>query len=118
MKSLNNFRRPLLLLLVALALPACTYVQEKERAVVEYVSDEDITDKVAYRILHDPALARFDISVSTLHNEVQLSGFVDSYKSRDKAERLSRGVHGVTSVVNNLVIREKGDASSRYIKKY
>ena len=47
----------------------------------------------------------FQINVETFKGEVQLSGFVDSAKSASKAGEVVRGVGGVKSVKNNLIVK-------------
>ena len=70
-----------------------------------YVDDSVITTKVKSAILTDPALKVFQINVETFKGEVQLSGFVDSQQSADKAGKVARGVSGVVGVKNNLVVK-------------
>jgi len=41
----------------------------------------------------------------TFKGVVQLSGFVDSRQSATKAEEVARGVAGVVSVKNNLIVK-------------
>ena len=71
----------------------------------EYVDDSTITTKVKAAIFNDPALKVFQINVETFKGEVQLSGFVDSAQSVKKAGEVARGVGGVKSVKNNLVVK-------------
>jgi osmotically-inducible protein OsmY len=71
----------------------------------EYVDDSTITTKVKAAILNDPALKVFQINVETFKGEVQLSGFVDSAKNASKAGEVARGVGGVKSVKNNLIVK-------------
>jgi len=47
----------------------------------------------------------FQINVETFKGEVQLSGFVDSAQSVKKAGEVARGVNGVKSVKNNLIVK-------------
>jgi hypothetical protein len=71
----------------------------------QYVDDSVITTKVKAAILDDPSLKVFQINVETFKGEVQLSGFVDSARSVSKAGEVARGVAGVKSVKNNLVVK-------------
>lgn len=71
----------------------------------EYVDDSAITTKVKAEIFNDPALKVFQIGVETFKGEVQLSGFVDSTQSVKKAGEVARGVKGVKSVKNNLIVK-------------
>ena len=71
----------------------------------EYIDDSAITTKVKAAIFNDPSLKVFQINVETFKGEVQLSGFVDSAQSVKKAGEVARGVKGVTSVKNNLIVK-------------
>ena len=71
----------------------------------EYVDDSAITTKVKAAILNEPTLKVFQINVETFKGEVQLSGFVDSAQAKQKAGEVARGVGGVKSVKNNLIVK-------------
>ena len=70
-----------------------------------YVDDSWITTKVKSAILADPALKVAQINVETYKGEVQLSGFVDSAESQQKAVALARSVKGVSSVKDSMQLR-------------
>jgi len=70
-----------------------------------YVDDSWITTKVKSAILADPALKVAQINVETYKGEVQLSGFVDSAQSQQKAVALARSVEGVSSVKDSMQLR-------------
>lgn len=71
----------------------------------EYLDDSVITTKVKALLVKDTALKAFQISVETYKGVVQLSGFVDSVKTRDKADFVARTVKGVKAVKNNLIVK-------------
>jgi len=71
----------------------------------EYVDDSAITAKVKAAILNEPSLKVFQINVETFKGEVQLSGFVDTAQSVKKAGEVARGVKGVQSVKNSLIVK-------------
>jgi osmotically-inducible protein OsmY len=71
----------------------------------EYIDDSAITTKVKAAILDDPSLKVFQVNVETFKGEVQLSGFVDSAQAVAKAGEVARGVKGVKSVKNNLIVK-------------
>ena len=70
-----------------------------------YVDDSWITTKVKSAILADPALKVAQINVETYQGKVQLSGFVDSAESQQKAVALARSVEGVSSVKDSMQLR-------------
>ena len=86
------------------ALLGCASTPTKE-STGEYVDDSTITTKVKAAIFNDPALKVFQINVETFKGEVQLSGFVDSAQSVKRAGEVARGVGGVKSVKNNLIVK-------------
>jgi osmotically-inducible protein OsmY len=77
----------------------------KKAGTGEYIDDSVITTKVKAAILDDPMLKVFQVNVETFKGEVQLSGFVDSAKAAAKAGEVARGVKGVKSVKNNLIVK-------------
>jgi osmotically-inducible protein OsmY len=83
----------------------CASTRTKE-STGEYVDDSTITSKVKAAIFNDPALKVFQINVETFKGEVQLSGFVDSAQNVSKAGEVARGVGGVKSVKNNLIVKK------------
>jgi hyperosmotically inducible protein len=93
---------------VALALTtslvACSAISGRETAG-EYVDDSTLTAKVKSAIYQDPTLKVMQIGVETMQNVVQLSGFVDSTESKDRAGEVASAVAGVKDVANDLVVR-------------
>jgi osmotically-inducible protein OsmY len=101
-------RHRILSILICIGLIAvfvgCASTPKKE-STGEYVDDSTITTKVKAAIFNDPALKVFQINVETFKGEVQLSGFVDSAQNASKAGEVARGVGGVKSVKNNLIVK-------------
>ena len=77
----------------------------KRESTGEYIDDSAITTKVKAAIFNEPTLKVFQINVETFKGEVQLSGFVDSAQSVKRAGEVARGVKGVNSVKNNLIVK-------------
>lgn len=86
------------------SIAACSAVSGRETAG-EYVDDATISTKVRASIIGDDALKPFQISVETMQNTVQLSGFVDTWEAKAAAGNDARNVKGVHRVDNNIVIR-------------
>src|SRR5659263_115785 len=82
----------------------CTSTQTQESSG-QYVDDSVITTKVKAAIYNEPSLKVSQINVETFKGEVQLSGFVDSPQSVNKAGEVAHGVNGVKSVKNNLIVK-------------
>ena len=77
----------------------------KREGTGEYLDDSAITTKVKAAIFNEPTLKVFQINVETFKGEVQLSGFVDTAQSVTRAGEVARGVKGVKSVKNNLIVK-------------
>jgi osmotically-inducible protein OsmY len=71
----------------------------------EYVDNTVITTKVKAAIFNEPSLKTLQINVKSFKDQVQLSGFVDSASSITKAGEVARGVEGVGSVQNDLLVK-------------
>jgi osmotically-inducible protein OsmY len=89
-------------LLVSLA--ACAPTPTRE-GTGEYIDDSVITGKVKAAFAADPVVKATQVQVETFKGTVQLSGFVDSRESAQRAVEIARGVKGVQSVKNDTVIR-------------
>ena len=71
----------------------------------EYVDDSIITTRVKSALLGDDLVKSFQISVETMKDVVQLSGFVDTQVQKDAAGRDAAAVKGVRAVHNNLIVK-------------
>jgi len=78
---------------------------QKQEGTGEYFDDTVITTKVKAAILNEPTLKSVEINVETFKGIVQLSGFVSSSSSINKAVEVARGVAGVKSVKNNMQLK-------------
>jgi osmotically-inducible protein OsmY len=104
MMKRNRILSFLVCIVLVTAFLGCASTPKKE-GTGEYIDDSAITTKVKAAIFNDPALKVFQINVETFKGEVQLSGFVDSAQSVSKAGEVARGVKGVKSVKNNLIVK-------------
>ena len=96
--------RAFLALFVLAAVAACAPITGRETAG-EYVDDATITARVKTAIFQEPSLKSMQVSVETMQDVVQLSGFVDSQQARSRAGDVARAVPGVRSVRNDLIVR-------------
>ena len=69
-----------------------------------YIDDTWITTKVKAEIFNEPTLNVTDINVETHKNVVQLSGFVDSPATMNKAVEIALP-RGVSSVKNDMRLK-------------
>lgn len=77
----------------------------KKESAGEYVDDAVITTKVKAAVLEEPSLKSAEINVETYKGTVQLSGFVRSRADINKAVAVAKGVKGVKSVKNDMVLK-------------
>ncbi len=77
----------------------------KKESVGEYVDDAVITTKVKAAVLEEPSLKSAEINVETFKGTVQLSGFVRSRADINKAVEVAKGVKGVKSVKNDMIVK-------------
>jgi osmotically-inducible protein OsmY len=96
--------RFLVVLMMIAAFVACASTPKQE-GTGDYVDDSVITSKIKTQLASDDFLKSFQISVESRKGIVQLSGFVDSQNAKDKAGQIARGVDGVKSIRNNLVVK-------------
>jgi osmotically-inducible protein OsmY len=84
--------------------PATTAADKKESPQA-YVDDAVITAKVKAAVLEDASLKSAEINVETYKGIVQLSGFVRSRADINRAVQVARGVKGVASVKNDMIVK-------------
>lgn len=70
-----------------------------------YIDDAQITTAIKAKYAKDPAVAATSISVETLNNTVQLSGFAKSQTEKDRAGMIAADTEGVKSVRNNVIVQ-------------
>jgi osmotically-inducible protein OsmY len=87
-------------------LQACAPTATRE-STGEYLDDAAITTKIKTKLLGDPVVSGFAVSVETFRSRVVLSGFVNSQTQVDRAIALAREVPGVREVQSALVIKSK-----------
>jgi osmotically-inducible protein OsmY len=104
MKKRNVLIGYLVLIMFVATFMACASTSTRE-STGEYVDDSVITTKVKSLLAADDFLKSFQIGVETYKGIVQLSGFVDSQSTVNKAVEITRSVKGVQSVKNNLIIK-------------
>lgn len=75
-------------------------------SVEAYASDAAITAKVKTLLLNDKQVSGLAVTVVTNDRTVQLSGFVKSEDEKQRAETIARGVEGVKTVKNDIVVNK------------
>ena len=77
----------------------------KKESPGEYIDDTVITAKVKAAVLEEPSLKSAEINVETYKGIVQLTGFVGSRADINKAVEVAKGVKGVKSVKNDMILK-------------
>jgi osmotically-inducible protein OsmY len=77
---------------------------EASRSTGQVVDDAAITAKIKAALLADPDVSALKINVDTNQGAVKLKGEIKSLALRKKVEEIAKGVAGVRSIDNQLVI--------------
>ena len=104
MKQVSRVLSAVFLAFSLLSVVGCASTAKQE-GTGEYLDDSVITAKVKAAIFGDPTLKVAEINVETFKGVVQLSGFVSSQADINKAVELTRKVHGVVSVKNDMHVK-------------
>ena len=91
--------------LVATPLIVSCAATSTQESTGEYFDDSAITAKVKNQLLQAKDVSALQVTVETFKGRVQLSGFVSTQDEKIKAEKLARGVPGVRSVTNDLIVK-------------
>jgi osmotically-inducible protein OsmY len=75
------------------------------RSTGQTIDDNAIATKVKSALVADPAVKGSQVEVEVFKGVVQLSGFVDSAASAQRAVTLARNVPGVTEVRNSMIVK-------------
>ena len=70
------------------------------------IDDTAIHTKVKTALVNDPVVSGTAINVDVERGVVTLNGAVNGEVEKRKAEDIARGVSGVRSVQNNIVVRK------------
>lgn len=111
MKSLKQISAALVCT-AALFVTGCGSTAES-RSTGQVIDDTAIHTKVKAALVNDPVVAGTAINVDVERGTVILSGAVNGGVEKTKAEDIARGVSGVRSVENNLVVRETQPSTTR-----
>lgn len=104
MSLLKNVSKFLSLTFFVVLLGACTTTRTEE-STGQFIDNSAVTTKVKAAFLNDNLVKARVITVKTYKGVVQLSGFVNSHAEANRAANLARGIEGVKSVQNDLIIK-------------
>jgi len=77
----------------------------QQQTVGQYIDDTTVTARIKTAIYKDPMLKSSEVNVETFNGLVQLSGFVSTRPSIERAGDVAKGVSGVKSVTNDLRLK-------------
>ena len=104
MKKRNMVIGSLMLVMLIAGFVGCASTSKQE-GTGEYIDDSVITTKIKSQLAADDFLKSFQVGVESRKGIVQLSGFVNSQDAVNKAGQIARGVDGVKSVRNDLIVK-------------
>jgi len=104
MKQLGKYLSALFLAVMLVTAVGCASTSKQE-GTGEYIDDAVITTKVKAAIFEDETVKVAEVNVETFKGAVQLSGFVSSQASINKAVEVTRRVKGVKSVKNDMRVK-------------
>jgi osmotically-inducible protein OsmY len=84
-----------------------------DRSTGQVIDDTAIHTKVKAALVNDPVVSGTAINVDVQRGVVVLNGAVNGDVEKTKAEDIARGVSGVRSVENNLIVREAQPSTTR-----
>lgn len=100
----STIKKSVMLPLLLVSLAACSLFEGRE-TTGQYVDDSTVTAKVKAAFVNDAKVSAMQVNVETMQGVVQLSGFVDSTNTEQRAVSIAQGVKGVRSVQDHLTIR-------------
>jgi osmotically-inducible protein OsmY len=77
------------------------------RSTGQYIDDKTLQRQVRSSLSDNPEYKFDQVNVDVYRGTCQLSGFVDTQSQKDKAGDIAKGVQGVTSVDNNITVRNQ-----------
>ncbi|CEG57496.1 BON domain-containing protein [Legionella fallonii] len=96
----------LLIAFLSLVITACSTSPYTESAG-EFIDSSTTTTKVKASLVDQLGSNGIFIKVKTYKDEVQLSGFVDTQRIKQRAGSIAAGVDGVRNVRNDIIIKAR-----------
>ena len=83
-----------------------------KRSTGEYIDDKSIRLRVSEDLGENPDYKFKGVKVNVFKGTVQLSGFVDMYAQKSRAEEVARQVQGVKIVENRITVKNRGERTA------
>lgn len=91
---------------ISMIVIACVASPNQE-STGEYLDSTTTTTKVKASLVDQLGADGFAVKVKTYKDQVQLSGFVDTPRIKQRAAAVAAGVDGVKSVRNDLIVKSR-----------
>lgn len=91
---------------ISIVVIACAASPNSE-STGEYLDSSTTTTKVKASLVDQLGTSGFVIKVKTYKDQVQLSGFVDTPRIKQRAGSIASGVDGVRSVRNDIIVKTR-----------
>lgn len=75
-----------------------------ESSATRTAADATLSTTVRNKLVSDTGIGSDDLDVSAMNGKVTLSGTVDSYAARERAEKLAIDTNGVVAVDNRIQV--------------
>lgn len=86
---------------------------EKMDAMIEKIDDASVTAMVKTTLLYHRSTSALNTTVATKEGVVTLGGKARNAAEKELAAKFVSDVHGVKSVVNNMVVEKAGEAQTK-----
>lgn len=91
---------------ISMVIIACAASPNAE-STGEYLDSTTTTTKVKASLVDQLGTDGFAVKVKTFKDQVQLSGFVDTPRVKQRATAIAAGVEGVKSVRNDIIVKSR-----------
>ena len=92
--------------LLSMIILACAASPNSE-STGEYLDSSTTTTKVKASLVDQLGTDGFAVKVKTYKDQVQLSGFVDTQRIKQRAATIAAGVDGVRGVRNDIIVKSR-----------
>lgn len=101
---MSDLFKMIYLMCMILMIASCSASPHEESAG-QYLDSSTTTTKVKASLVDQLGTSGFAVKVKTYKDQVQLSGFVDTARIKQRAGAVAAGVDGVRSVQNDLIVK-------------
>lgn len=104
--SAGRIRRGLMVLVCCASLAAGCAGSQSRQSTGDFVDDTVVSTKVKTALIQDDQVDALDVQIKTFKGVVQLSGFADTQREKERAGSIAGRVAGVERVRNDIRIKD------------